>query len=345
MTSRITPALATAALFAHSGAAVAYDISDTFSINTLVEVEAFDTDDAEGDFSDVDGQDIELATVELGVEARPTDRLSGHVLLLYEEGEGDEIVLDEGTVSLALTDTFGLTAGKEYVPFGSFQTLMVNDPQTLELGETNETVVQLDFGVGAWSGAVYGYSGDTTDAGDGDSFEGLGAGIDYAADMNAASWHFGASVISNLGDSDALQDLEAGGEPGSLSDSVPGLGLYVNGSMGSLLLIAEHVRALDDFVGGDLGGAVAAASQPSATNLEVGYELGGGWTIAGSYQQTDEAQFAGLPESVLAATVAYQINDYAGVAVELNSKDDYDASDGGTGEESRAVLAQLAVEF
>lgn len=327
----------------HAAVAWGYDISDRFQINTLIEVEAFDTDDAEGDFSGVDGEDIELATVEVGFDAQPTDRLSAHVLFLFEEGETDPPELDEGTVSLMLTDVFGLTAGKEYVPFGNFETLMVNDPQTLELGETNETVVQLDLGGGAWSGAVYGYSGDTTDAGD--SLEGLGAALDYALETDTSAWAFGGSVISNLGDSDALQELEGGGEPGALDDSVPGLGLYVNGNVGPVIVIAEHVRALDDFVAGDLGGAVGAESQPSATNLEVGVAFADAWTLAGSYQRTDEAQFAGLPETVVAASLGYQVSEHVGLALEVNQKDDYDAADGGTGEDSRTIIGQLAVEF
>ena len=40
-----------------------YEISDQFEINALIEVEAFDTDDAEGDFSGEDASDIEVATV------------------------------------------------------------------------------------------------------------------------------------------------------------------------------------------------------------------------------------------------------------------------------------------
>jgi len=337
--------LATLMLLGQAGIASAYEISDRFAVNTLVEVEAFDTDDAEGDFSGADGQDIELATVELGLEARPTERLSAHVLFLFEEGETDPPELDEGTVSLVLTDVFGLTAGKEYVPFGSFETLMVNDPQTLELGETNETVIQLDLGSGAWNGAIYAYSGDTSDRADGDAFEGIGAGINYAIETTAMAWVFGASVISNLGDSDVLQDLEGGGEPGTLRDSVPGLGLHAMATAGPLIFIAEHIRALDDFVAGDFGGAVAAASQPSATNLEVGFELAGGWTLAGSYQRTDEAVFAGLPETVLAASLGYQVSEHVGVSVEVNSKKDYDLGDGGTDEDSSTIIGQLAFEF
>lgn len=339
MRKRTTTLLAAAALLS-SGAAWGYDISDRFQINTLIEVEAFDTDDAEGDFSGVDGQDIELATVEVGLEAQPTDRLSGHVLFLYEEGEGDEPVLDEGTVSFAFTDSLGLTAGKEYVPFGRFETLVVTDPLTLELGETNETVLQLDFGGGNWAGAVYGYSGDSTDA-SGDAREGIGIGMDFEQE----SWIVGGSLTSNLGDSDLLQEVDGGGGAGVLNDDVPGLGLHAMGTFGAVTFIAEHVRALDDFVAGDFGGAVAADSQPTATNLEAGFELGGGWAIAGAYRMTDEAQLAGLPETMIAAAISYQITEQLGVALEVNSKEDYDLTDGGTGDDSRTVLGQLAVEF
>ena len=321
-----------------------YEVSDQFEINALIEVEAFDTDDAEGDFSGEDASDIEVATVEVALEARPTDRLSGHVLLLYEEAEGDEVVVDEATVSLALTEGLGLTAGKEYVPFGKFETLVVTDPLTLELGETNETVLQLDFGTGGWSGAVYGFSGDTTDAG-GDSIEGIGAGFDYVNETESSSWAFGAGIISNLADSDSLQELEAGGEPGALDDGVPGLGVHLLATFGQWTFIAEHLRALDDFAAGDLGGAVDAGSQPSATNLEAGVDLGGGWSLGAAFRRTDEARFAGLPETMIAGAVGFQITDEVGVAVEVNKREDYSTGKGGTGEDSTTILAQLAAEF
>lgn len=329
-----------AAILFPGTAASGYDVSDRFQINTLIEVEANDTDDAEGDFSGVDGQDIELATVEVGLDARPTDRLSGHVLFLYEEGEGDEPVLDEATVSFAMTDTLGLTAGKEYVPFGNLETLLVTDPLTLELAEINETVLQLDAGSGAWSGAVYGFSGDTTDV-TGDAREGFGIAMDYAQ----GDWAFGGGLISNMADSETLQEVEGGGTPAVLADDVPGLALYASGTLGSVSLIAEHIRALDDFVTGDLGGAVTGDSQPTATNLEVGLELGGGWVVAGAYRFTDEAQFAGLPETVIAAAISYQVTEHVGVALEANRKDDYSVSEGGTGDDSRTILGQIAVEF
>jgi len=345
MNTRTLPVVAGAALLAHAAGASAYEISDQFEINTLIEVEAFDTDDAEGDFSSADGSDIELATVEVGIEARPTDRLSAHVLFLYEEGEGDEPVLDEGTVSLALTGSLGLTAGKEYVPFGSFETVVVTDPLTLELAETNETVAQLDFGSGALSGAVYGYSGDTVDPADGDARKGFGGALDYALETESGGWVFGGSVISNLGDSDLLQELEGGGVTGAVADDVPGVGLYTVGSVGALTFIAEHVLATDDFVAGDLGGTVATPRQPSATNLEAGFDIGGGWAIGAAWRQTDEAQFAGLPKTMFAAAVGYRITDHVGIAVEFNRKEDYAAADGGSGDDSRTILAQLAAEF
>lgn len=345
MRSRMVPMLAGAALLTQAGPAWSYDISDRFSISTLVEVEAFDSNDAEGDFSGSDHSDVELSTVEVALDARPTDRLTGHLLFLFEEPEGDEVVVDEATVSLALSDMLGITAGREYVPFGRFDSFMVSDPQTLELGETRETALQLDFVSGALSGAVYGYSGDTRDAADGDSIGSFGASVDYGMESGATLWAVGASVTSNLGESDALQYLDAGGTPGALRDEVAGLGLHAAASVGRVAVIAEHLRALDEFAAGDLGGAVAGPREPSASNLEVGLELDGGWTLAAAYQRTDEAHFAGLPESVLAATVGYQVSEHVGLALEVNHKEDYDIADGGSGDDSRTILGQLAVEF
>jgi hypothetical protein len=47
------------------------------------------------------------------------------------------------------------------VPFGTFETHLVSDPLTLEIGETNETAVVAGFARGGFGGAVYVFNGDS----------------------------------------------------------------------------------------------------------------------------------------------------------------------------------------
>ena len=69
--------------------------------------------------------DIALATVEIGIDGEINPSVQGHVLLLWEEGESENIndFMDEGTITISNPEKcpYYLTAGKMYLPFGSFE--------------------------------------------------------------------------------------------------------------------------------------------------------------------------------------------------------------------------------
>jgi len=91
--------------------------------------------------------DITLATVEVAIDAKIHQFVQGHVLFLWEEDktEGIKDFIDEGTITISnpYKSPYYLTAGKLSLPFGSFKTVFITDPMTLELGKINETVVQI----------------------------------------------------------------------------------------------------------------------------------------------------------------------------------------------------------
>ena len=69
-------------------------LSDKVALGGVIEVEAGSvSDDLNGD-----GSGIELATVEVGLDAKIAESVEGHLIFLYEEGE--EFTVDEGTVTL-----------------------------------------------------------------------------------------------------------------------------------------------------------------------------------------------------------------------------------------------------
>ena len=102
--------------------------------------------------------------------------------------------------------TTSLSAGRMYVPFGSYESNMVSDPLTLDLGETSETAIMVGMESGNISGSLYTFSGDTdeTSATDNDALS-FGGNITYRTDT---LW-MGASYISNIADSDGIQDMLA----------------------------------------------------------------------------------------------------------------------------------------
>jgi hypothetical protein len=310
-------------------------------IGGLVEVEAL----AAEDYAGAKTSDVTLATVELALDSEINDRLSAHIAFLYEE-DATDFGLDEGTVTLGLNDSLAFTAGKMYVPFGRFDSFMVSDPQTLAMGETVETVLMLEGASSGLYGSVYLFSGDSDRAStvaDGDDNELSGGfNLGYAQD---GVFDVGVSYISNIADSNTLQELEVGGtNVGEVDTRVAGASAYLSATLGPVTLLGEHVGALKHFTNGDLDGSVTNEERPSASNIELGVELGG-VTLAAGYQKTREALFLGLPETVTAATVAYAVTGGATLAAEYARQKDYAVSDGGSGEEATTVTVQLAVEF
>ena len=109
------------------------------------------------------------------------------------------------------------------------------------------------------------------------------------------------------------------------------------------MVIGEYVAAMDDieFTNNP------KLESPSAYNIELGYtfELMGKETTLGvAYQGTDKCGGI-LPETRLVASIGVGLGENVGVALEYAQNDDYDVSDGGTGDEADIFTVQLALEF
>jgi hypothetical protein len=284
----------------------------------------------------------------MAVDAKLNERVSATIALLYEEDDaafdGATFGLDEAYVTAQLNNITALVAGRMFVPFGSFESNMLSDPLTLQLGETAETAIMLDMASGSVYGSLYTFNGDAeeTSAAPNNDTLSFGANLGFANDNVT----LGASYISNLADSDFLQNP---GIPGSLSAAVAGYGVNLGWRLNNFSLIAEYLAAAEEFTNGDVlgdGGAftVANREQPTASNVELAFDTGRA-TIAVAYQITEEALFLGLPETATSIAVSFDLMEGAGIGIEYISNEDYSVADGGTGETETAFTVQLAVEF
>lgn len=312
------------------------------SISGVVEIEASSSENYTG----VDSSDIVLATVELGVDAEVAENVSAHILLLFEEDDSP-LEVDEGTISISsLGGTpLNLTAGRMYVPFGNFESNMVSDPLTLELAETQESVVQLGFDINGFYGSAYIFNGDSKDSGDEDKAKQSGLNLGYVWESEALFFDAGLSYLSSLADSDSMQSTVT--TVATLADTVSGLGAHGIVSSGAFTVIGEYVTALDKFNAVDFA-FNGRDAKPGAYNLEVAYGLemaSREATIAVAVQATDEALTLGLPErrALLALNIA--VYDNTNIALEWARDEDYSVRDGGTGMKADKLIAQLAVEF
>lgn len=347
---------------AGEGSSFVQAIVDRVSISGAVEVEL----GFENGYDDEDSSDITLATAELGIDAEIIDWVNGHILFCWDD-DADEFEVDEATITLGNLEIYPVyfTAGKMYVPFGSYETNMISDPLTLELGETRESALQVGFEMSGFYGSVYAFNGDIDEDREDDQIGCFGANAGYAYEIDDISIDIGLGWINNLVDSNGWGDtveeeMEAAEEIGiafSLKDYVSGFAAYAIFNYGPFTLIGEYVGATEDSEWNiDAEPATMTAygldptetvEAPSAWNMEAGYTfeiISRETTFGVAYQGTNNCgEF--LPETRIVAAIGVGLTDYLGVALEYAHDEDYDEVDGGTGDDADVVTIQLALEF
>lgn len=308
--------------------------SDKVTISGVVEVEVGVEDTVAETTSD-----IAVATVELGIEAEISDFSSASILLLYED-EGT-LDVDEAVISIGNTEKMPLylVAGKMYVPFGNYESQMVSDPFTLEIGEAQEDAILVGVDAGGFYSSVYFFNGDTIEgAEEGIDHYGLNAG--FAMEQDNFSFDVGAGWINSIVDSGGLTDYKGGG-PVAMVDYIEGYAAHAVLGVGPATFIGEYVAAGDEIDGPGTG------TEISAFNVEVGISFPMGdkeGAVALGYQSTDDAVGILAEERVL---VSFGMEILEGVALSFEwlMEEDYSVADGGSGEETDTYTLQLAAEF
>jgi len=319
------------------------------SINGLLQVEARFNQDYAGN----DSSDFVVDEFGLGIEAKVHKFAKAQIAFVYEEGATD-LEIDEAFLTLgnSAESPVYLAVGQLYVPFGNFESHMVSDPLTLEIGEAREKAAQLGFETRGLYGSVYVFNGMTQDGAE-DKIDHYGANIGFAQETERLNYDVGISYISDLADSDGLTGaLEAAAPAGDVTqlanyDYVNGLSAHLLFKIGPISLIGEYVTALDEFNASHLA-FNGKGAEPKAWNAEAGYTfniMGKETTLALGYQGTDEAVAIGLPEARILAGLSVGIYDNTTFSLEYARDEDYDVSDSGTGKDADRVTLQLALEF
>jgi len=334
---------------------------ERIQIAGLIEVEAgyFEPFDAPSE------SDLVLATFELGIAAQVTDWVEIGAALLYEEDDTDlEVDLAFATLYNPDVAPVFFTVGQVYVPFGAYETNLVSDPLTLEIGETRETAAELGFVHQGFGGSVYGFNGDHKLNGD-NRISSWGANLSYAWEQDDITVAGGVGWINNLGDSDSLQDTVADNRNATFDELVEGEdpradsfstdpidrtgGWTANLAVivGQFNFIGEYLSATDDFDPDSLSYKDHGA-RPSAWNIELGYSfpvLGKETVAAVAYQGTDEAVGLELPKESWLIGWSIGLFDNTALSFEYRNDSDYSEGEGGTGDSGNSFVAQLAVEF
>ena len=316
-------------------------INDHVTISGLVEVEAFKSDGYDGE----DESDITLATVELGFDVNLQKYVSAHILFLWEEDDTEPVDVDEGYIYLGNTEFFPVyfQVGKLYVPFGNFESNMISDPLTLELGETRESAAVLGFESHGFYGAAYAFNGDVDEKGDDNEVKCYGFNGGYAFEKDDFSLDVGAGWINSIAASDNLADML----PGEIEDYVAGWTAHAIVAWKGFQIVGEYLAATDDFEAGEMAWKNGGA-EPEAWNLEAAYSFAvkGHETIFSlAWQGTDEALALELPEDRYMGCLSVGIIEGLTFSLEYAHDEDYSKGDGGTGDNADTVTTQLSLEF
>jgi hypothetical protein len=313
--------------------------ADRVTLSGVVEVEAGFNDGIMGDDT-VAESDIALATMELAVDAEISEFSAAHVLFLYEDEENDNLRLDEATITLGQVNPLYLTAGRMYVPFGDYTSRMISDPLTLEMGETREDALLVGVKAAGFHASLYAFNGAVDNGGD-DEIEHFGATAGFAFESETASVDVGAGWISNIRDSDGISGAPGGG-PIVGGDYIAGYAAHLLTTLGPVTLIGEYVGADDEINGPGTNSRISAYGVEAGVSFPLAGKEG---SFAVGYQLSDEAQWAGLPERRIVATLAAEIFAGTALALEWRNDEDYDLADDGTGTDWTAYTLQLAAEF
>lgn len=324
----------TATAAAEQGAEEAFArIGRHLTLHGLLEAEAFYAK-TEGDGEE---SDLTLATAELSLVATLNDHLGGHLTLLYEEEEGEDDTIDVDEAVIRLTSagqlfgqTMSLHVGRMYVPFGMFNSGMISDPLTLELGETRDSAALLVLAGDVWTFKAGLFNGGVDTAGDHNQIDSWVASLEVTPLENLA---FGFSLISDLAES----DNELVQDPSLYTSSVAGASAFLSARYGAFALQAEYLAAVANFasslvaIGEDLSGR-----RPAAWHLELSWLPTDRLELAARYEQAKDFQD---DLRRYGATAAYHWHDHVATALE------YLHADGDANAPVHTVTAQLSLQF
>ena len=238
-------------------------ISENMTLSGLIEVEGSALRQRLADDSTVSASDLTLATAQLGLDAKVSEEVGVNLTMLFEEG--GELEIDEAFMRFE-KDSWSMSAGRLYLPFGAFHSHFVSDPLTLTLGETRQTAVLAGYGQGGVQLQAFAFNGNEEKPGREDHVNDGGLRLTVTP---YEGLEFGASVLSDLAESGA--ELLGGN---GYARRVAGWSAYAHLQQGRLGLEAEYLAAARAFAASDLdANADGRGDQPQTWNLEAAWAL------------------------------------------------------------------------
>jgi len=333
--------------------------------------------------------DINLSGAELDAFAELTDWVNGFISMTYDDSLADtsnrrvsnsNIHLDKGFITIGnfRASSFYGSIGQMYVPFGRYASNMISSPLTKYIGKTKGRAISLSYAAAPWEMKYAPYA--TVFLAKGDSKYGnsnlakqfgVDTGVRFGSDAINSS--VGVSYISNIADSDGMQDngqssnfrgfdkTSSGlvSDPERLVHRVGGASIHATIALKKFTLLAEYVTALQEFSASNMT-FNSHGAKPRAFNAELAYTFAL-WklptTAAVGYGMSRQALALNIPTRRYIASIQTTILKNTIASLEYRHDINYNRSDAATGQgidattssdlgrADNAVTAQLAVYF
>ena len=266
---------------------------------------------------DTDTSDLVLATVEIGFDVDIAKHVKASLFFLYEEDD-TEFDVDQGIITIDGADVVPLYVdlGKMYIPFGRFESHFIRDPLTLELGETNESAAVGGFRNDWLELSVGAFNGDIDETGESSNhIDNYLASACFTLpettvpDLNLTA---GVSGISNIADSDALQEEVTA----TIKNHIGGFNTFIIVSiLDRFFFNAEYLGAIDDFEANELSFDGGKSYRPEAWTIELAYGVTDSLNLAVCYEGSNDCGDF-LPEKQFGGVVSYDLFENTSVALE-----------------------------
>jgi hypothetical protein len=328
----------------------------SYSVHSMPKVEfggLIEGEASYGDeFSGVYSSDLTAATVELSAGLRVNEKWSGDIIYLFEDPD-TALRVEEGYIKYGDMDKdqFAMIAGIKYLPFGRFETIFISDPLTLDTAEIREAAIVGASNLGPINLGIFLFNGNADKSTKSNHIYGYGLWVKYEYESEALNLHASTSLISNLGDSDTIQDVlpDTNGD-GTKNDQIkliPAQNIALGLTIQDFTLNVEYLWSYGGFDSTDIAWNSGKAG-PTAYQVELSYAFGA-YTFGVGYQATDEAFALSLAKSRIILGGSYEINENVSFSGELNFEKDYDTNECttgtscGTGKSKKTLTLQLAL--
>ena len=289
-----------------------------FDFGGAIELEAFYelTNPKEGEKEKT--SELALSSVEFIVEAEIKNCLRASIQVEKEDEKG--VVIDKAIAHFqadgvckpdpSFDSSWYGSIGKMDIPFGLFESHLISDPLTLELGETKGKAIVIGAHNNLFNAYTGMYNGNMVKTGSVDHIENFFGAVYFTTKEDTLGFVYGICYISNIADSDGLIDfIEDKFEKDTIEENVPGASVSLSVCYNEqYYLEAEYVLALKEF-------KENKNFEPKAWNIEFAFLPVNEVEVTLGYSGSkDTLDF--LPESHIGISGVYEIFDNVNIGLE-----------------------------